>query len=362
MNLWKIGLALLVGVAFLGGCAGAQPTATATKPPVAVQTPTQAPTATPTKRPLVKASMNIAALLSHPVSNYALAKGLFRDEGLDLEVFNQQSGATIVAALASGDMDLVTISADSVITGIAAGTPLVIVNQLHPQVIAVTMRKDVADRLGVSGKSPLEARARALKGLTIAVSSPTGAVGRVAKTLLRVGGLDPDRDAEFTQMKDADAVSAMKANRMDVMSMSVPYPFVPAAEGFGEIIFTSGQESLPGYSPSYTVISTNRDTATKRPEVVEAATRAHWRALRLIKANLGEAAQVFKQMDAFRDLDTQVLRLSLEATSFSDDPTVTSVSIQNAVANLNAERPPDQQISVTFDQVATNRFVEAAKK
>ncbi|MBI2862732.1 MAG: hypothetical protein HYX89_07920 [Chloroflexi bacterium] len=56
------------------------------------------------------------------------------------------------------------------------------------------------------------------------------------------------------------------------------------------------------------------------------------------------------------------MRLTLQYTVFPSDPSISEDIVRGAVDTLNADRPPDNQISVTFDQAATNRFVEAAKK
>ncbi|MBI2862042.1 MAG: ABC transporter substrate-binding protein [Chloroflexi bacterium] len=356
---------LLGALVFVAACAAPAPTATPTSSPAAAAT-TKAPTATPTKRPLVKAvwvAANIASV-AHVVSHVADAKGLFRDEGLDVEFVVTGAGPATTGALVSGSADFGTTSIESLIGAIAEGGPVIIIGQTNTVAIAATMRKDVAERLGITEKSPLETRARALKGLTITSVSPAGNTGRVARVLMLSVGLDPDRDAEFTYIaKEPDMLAAMQEKRVDVISTSVPASLIPAIEGYGVVIFALGQEPLPGMEPSFAGLGTNRDLASKRPDVMEAIVRAQWRALVSLKQDPEDAIQALKQnLERFREADIRALRMSVQYTAFPSDPSVTEDVVRAAVESVNLDRPAGNKISVTFDQVATNRFVQAAKK
>ncbi|MBI2861318.1 MAG: ABC transporter substrate-binding protein [Chloroflexi bacterium] len=251
---------------------------------------------------------------------------------------------------------------ESLVASIAEGAKAVTIGQLNPVQAMLTMRKDVAERLGITEKSPLESRARALKGLTISASGPGGLLDRVARQFMQYGGLNPDRDAEFTYIPGtATMVLAMEQKRVDVLSAPPPGGVIPVIEGYGVVIWVLAREPLPSVYPTSAGIATSLDLASKRPDLLEAVLRAHWRALVSLKQDPEGAIQALKQnLERFRDADIRVLRAALEYTVLPKDPFVTQEVVRGAVETLNLGRP--DKISVTFDQVADNRFAEAAKK
>ncbi|MBI2862043.1 MAG: ABC transporter substrate-binding protein, partial [Chloroflexi bacterium] len=300
-------VAAAIAATLLAGCAVPSPTAAPTSSPAAAATPTKAAptptkaaTVTPTKRPLVKAVWALSSFgsLSHVVSYVAEAKGLFRDEGLDVERIASGGGPATVAAVVGGSADFGTLSVESSIGAIAGGGPALIIAHTNSAPSMVTLRKDVAERLGITEKSPLEDRARALKGLTITSVSAVGSTGRLARLLMQSVGLDPDRDAEFTYISQGSAqVAAMQQKRVDVISANPPDTLVPVVEGYGVVIFVLGRDPLPvaGAEPTQLAITTSRDAASKRSDVMEAVVRAHWRSLASLKQNPEEAIRALKQ-------------------------------------------------------------------
>ncbi|MBI2861765.1 MAG: ABC transporter substrate-binding protein, partial [Chloroflexi bacterium] len=226
-------------VAFLTllvACAAPSPTVTPTQPPAAAATATMAPTAAPTKRPLIKTTLTQSAENMDYLAVAAVDRlGYFRDEGQDLERVVTGKGDVANAAVIGGSAQFVASTASEPINAAAQeDKKLVIVQALVTEITNnVIIRKDVADRLGITEKSPLETRVKALKGLRIGIVSTGGFGNTLIRYTLRMANLNPERDVEITAVGDAGAhVAALRQGTIDVMLRAPPANSIPVAEGW----------------------------------------------------------------------------------------------------------------------------------
>lgn len=222
---WSSWPILSLSLFLLVACAAPSPTATPTQPPVGALTPTKAPTATPTKRPLVKFTFGTSTeSLSFAPLYLALAKGFFPEEGLDADWARISGSAKITAAVVAGDIQIGAQVFQGPLQAIDQGFPVQIVGGYNRGVSSqAVLRKDVADQLGITEKTPLKAKVQALKGLTLVSTSKGGDTDLVMRWLLRREGLDPERDVDMTYIaKDADGVAAFKRGAVQAMSYAPP--------------------------------------------------------------------------------------------------------------------------------------------
>lgn len=110
----------------------------------------------------------------------AYANGMYENAGLDLGKKIQlfQGGSTkVVKALLVGEGDIATTGAVPLLQAIAAGAKVKIIAQMENQAVTLVLSKDAAARIkaatGVTPKSPLADKVRALKGLKIG-TTPAG--------------------------------------------------------------------------------------------------------------------------------------------------------------------------------------------
>ena len=107
------------------------------------------------------------ALTTAPVY-LAEAKGYFAQEGLSVELNVTSGGGPDIKALIAGDVDFTYTASDQVILPWQEGKRLVMVMGAIPRVlINWAMHKDVAQAKGITEKSPLADKLKALRGLTI---------------------------------------------------------------------------------------------------------------------------------------------------------------------------------------------------
>ncbi len=184
----------------------AVPAAAPTKPAAAATSaPAPAATSAPTKPPAAAAGPTTAAAkpaaglalvrvgglpgsVADSGFNIGIAKGYFKDQGLDVQVTPFQSATFMIAPLASGDLDIGggTISA-ALFNAIERGVPMKLVGTKGSSVEGydfswVAVRKDLID----SGQVKTVAD---LKGRKVAVTALAGGGEAIAANLLKQGGL-----------------------------------------------------------------------------------------------------------------------------------------------------------------------------
>src|SRR6266542_3599376 len=114
----------------------------------------------------------------------AQKRGFLKEEGLEAEIIQMQSGTAVMSALVSREIDYMVAIASSVQPAIT-GLPIRTVACYVPAPFIVLMAQS-------RFKSVKE-----LKGTTIAVSTFVGVPIFVARMIAKQFGLDPDMDVKF---------------------------------------------------------------------------------------------------------------------------------------------------------------------
>ncbi|MBI2862588.1 MAG: ABC transporter substrate-binding protein [Chloroflexi bacterium] len=356
-----------IALALVAGCAAPAPTASSTQPAAVAPTPTKAPTATATKRPLTKVTFGISQIGSNDVSLLLAIHRFSKDEGLDVDIFHSGSGSKTRTAIIAGDVQFGSSNIEQVIRAVAKDAPLVAIaaNDYGSGVIVV-LDKGIADKREVNEKSPLADRMKALAGLRFAITgagSQTDA--QIRAILLRYGGLTPDRDVEIIYVGDvAQQVAALEAGAVDGFVAEPPTALVPVVKGKAITLANIGGPEFPEYSATMgSGIATNPQWASANPEAATAMVRALWRALKLIWEDPVTAKDVAHKV-GFSELDRGLFDLSFDATwhVFPKDPTIRESATRPVIDRINELLPPEDRINLSFEQYATNRFVEEAKR
>src|SRR5690348_978415 len=143
----------------------------------------------------VKMTLPVVALTTAPVY-LAEAKGYFAQEGLSVDLTVTGGGGPDIKALIAGDVDFTYTASDQVILPWQEGKNLKIVMGAIPRaLINWAMHKDVAQAKGVTEKSPLADKLKALRGLTIGTTQAGSLTANLAAYTLRKAGLVPQQDA-----------------------------------------------------------------------------------------------------------------------------------------------------------------------
>ena len=192
-------LAAILGV-LATACSSGGTGATTTPTP-----PTSAATASKTPRPLIKvvaAYSNISA--DDWVAWYAFEKGIFKENGVDVDLQSINGGAQTAAALLANGIQIGQFGGAEALSANAGGADLVLVGNLAPvypyKLYAQKAIKTIAD----------------LKGKKVAVSNAGGSSDIATRAALKANGLDPDKDVSIVPVgSHANRTAALLAGSVD---------------------------------------------------------------------------------------------------------------------------------------------------
>ncbi|MBX5489754.1 MAG: ABC transporter substrate-binding protein [Chloroflexi bacterium] len=227
MRTWLAGpIALGCAVALLLGCAGgAQTPGSSAPPPAAASQPAAAQATVPSVQTL-RYSLQTHAATHWPVY-IAQQKGLFAQEGLELDMTVTQTAARSIQFLVSDALDLASTSAGTMIKANEQGADLVIVSGLNNNVVySLVAQPDVTSFA-------------ALRGKTVGVSDLADGSTVLMRKLLRANGL-ADGDYEIVQVGGtSERYAALKSGGVAAAMLIQPTDFRAVREGFRQLGMTS---------------------------------------------------------------------------------------------------------------------------
>src|SRR4029077_9034305 len=112
-----------------------------------------------------------------------------------------------------------------------------VMSVLTRNAINVVMHKDAARAKGITDKSPLQDKLRALKGLKLAGSAPGGFSHQMLVYYALKAGLEPQKDVDIVGLgTDPARLAALEQRQVDVFATGTPTPEAAVARGFGVMI------------------------------------------------------------------------------------------------------------------------------
>jgi NitT/TauT family transport system substrate-binding protein len=306
----------------------------------------------------VKMTLPVVALTTAPVY-IAEAKGFFAQEGLSVDLNMTGGGGPDIKALIAGDVDFTYTASDQVILPWQEGKRLVIVMAAVPRaVINWAMHKDVAQAKGITEKSPLADKLKALRGLTIGSTQPGSLTANLAAYTLRKAGLVPQQDANVIAIGSGLTwLAALEQRKVDVALMSPPLPDTAVARGYAILLIDNARGEDPALAEFLQqVFVTRPDVIQKDPELVRKLVRALIRANQwALAAKPEEIADALQASMGTTPRDTLIAGIKATVPAYSRDGRITERALKAAadvmeVAGILKKRP-------TFADVATNDFL-----
>ncbi len=185
-----------------------------------------------TERPPTKLVMGLTgpSLQSWPMY-VALARGLYLQEGLDLEHVVLSASTTQTQALIAGDLHLNTYSVDSMAKGVLGGAPLKLIGAAqHIPNFQLIVSPEIASFADLRGK-------------TVAAGSPGGYFDIVLRGMLSVRGLDA-ADYQILSVSNPRArVPAIKAGQIGGAIVGGPDDLAALADGLTSLGYL--HETIP---------------------------------------------------------------------------------------------------------------------
>ena len=211
--------------------------------------------------------------LAYIQSFVAQQNGYFKAEGLDAEVITTGGGGPDVQIVLAGKAEFTVNDGAQVLPAVQQGQKLTcVLALLNRSIVNVTMRKQTADRLGITAATPIAEKIRKLKGLKVGVTRPGALTWQMARYNFFSAGMDPEKDAEITGMGDAPSLAAaLRQGNLDAIYISVPIGETLVSQGAAITLIDNSRgedPSLPSFlmeglwaTPDY--IKGNRATVTK---------------------------------------------------------------------------------------------------
>ena len=215
----------IVATACGGGAAPvSSPTATPTQ---AAASPTTTPRPCCTK--VVSAYSNISA--DDWIVWYSFEKGIFKDNGLDVDLQSINGGAQTSAALISGSIQIGQFGGSEALSANAGGADVVVVANLAPVYpYKLYVQKGITSVQG-------------LKGKRIGVSNAGGSSDIATRAALKAAGLDPDKDVNIIAVgSHANRTAALLAGTIDAGVDDPPEDLELVKAGLTPLIDLAGQK------------------------------------------------------------------------------------------------------------------------
>jgi NitT/TauT family transport system substrate-binding protein len=147
----------------------------------------------------------------------AKALGYFDQLDLEVELVRANGGARSLAAVAGGDAHFNIGAPASAFRARAKGSDVMMIAPAIAQYTDnITMSDAWARRNRLTPQSSFDERLKALKGMTLAVSSVGGGADQLVRFLCKQAGFNPDRDLTITAIPSGDnMLAAMTRGRID---------------------------------------------------------------------------------------------------------------------------------------------------
>jgi len=238
---------------------------------VALSSNAVAQTATKLRVTLPVIGMNFLPLL------FAADKGHFAKEGLDVEVIPTSGDGPDVDALIAGSVQFTVSTPNRLMTSHEQGKPLLaLMNLANRNAIDCVINKATAERLGITEKTPLDQKLKAMKGLKAGGTRVGAFTALVLVDYAKRAGLDPQKDLQIVGVGGGPSmIPALENGQIDIACNTSPATDLMVSRGKG-ITFT---HNSIGADPQYDnflfeLLYVRPDYAKQNPDVVRRFCRA----------------------------------------------------------------------------------------
>ena len=243
----------------------------------------------------------------------AIEQGLFKEEGLDVEVTTVWGGDKTMTALISDGADVALVGSETSIYVSARGSTDPIINfaQLTQTDGTFLVSREKVENFNWD----------LLKNSDFLGQRKGGMPQMVGEYVLKQHGIHPQNDLNLIQNIDfANIANAYISGTGDYVQLFEPQASMFEKEGRGYIVASFGTES--GHVP-YTTFMTKESYITENEEKVEKFTAAIYKAQQWVyENNSAETAKLIKNY--FEDTDLEIIESSIERyksqESFAKNP------------------------------------------
>jgi NitT/TauT family transport system substrate-binding protein len=336
-------------------------------------------TATFSKRDLLKRTAGLASLLAIPAlaapalaaaskitsfrstskswlwapEDFAIAKGYFRHENLEVSVVATERAPNIDALL-SRSADIVLTPPDQAMRVQMKGQPVRLIGGVVNKYAShIVVRKALLAEKNVTLESSVADRIAALKGLKLATTGAGGAPDSLFRYLFADNGINPETDVQLVPVRGGGAamLAALKQGSVDGFGLSSPTSDLAVRDFGAAYLFDMSTRPPPFFDDFlYIAVATTDRIIKERTDDLNAYYRGLARSLKTIS----EQPEVYSEWAAgfFSDLDPNLFKRAFANNSkiYMTDPRPTEAQFRRTVEFMNRQTMSgvDDRIPSTF--------------
>ena len=295
---------------------------------------------------------------------YALDAGIFKRNGLDVELPILRGGPPTSAALLSGDAQFMTGAGYDFLRLVDSGKVARVLNFVSALTNEFVVSEKFIKARGIDLKASPKQRLASLKGLRLGAVSLGGASESFGRWLLKFGGLDPDKEPQPLQIGGLpQLLGAMQADGIDGFVISPPSGKMAARLGIGRTLVDYKEiPELDGYQ--FIGLDARPDWIAANPATAEKVVRSVVEAQQAIVDRPIEVARRLKA-GSMNQNDLQEIEDALTHMAQSYKPQPMSAQKWAHTQELTRQSVGDGPMSsfkLVEDRDWTNKFYNAVTK
>lgn len=242
--------------------------------------------------------------------------GFFKKEGLNVTVRNLVGVASPNAVLA-GSAHFTVGTGPVYLRAASQGQKFfAIANMIDRMMVEMVLRKDVADKVGITEKMPATERAKHLKGLTIGIQGVGSIVHAWQRYVVASAGLDVENDVRIAPMDPPAMLPAMKNKAIDGYTTSMPFTTAATVTGDAVMVRSSVTDAPELLPFAYALVYTIPETCQKNREMCARMARAFAAAGKMVQE---QPQKVFDEVlkKRFAKMDPELLKAAWGPTQLA---------------------------------------------
>ena len=230
--------------------------------------------------------------------------GLYKAEGINVEVVRFTSGAKIIASVLGGSADASMVNIASATLAAQKGGDLATVATLYTLMpFALVLSNDAMKKTGITAGMPLDERIKRVRGLRIGTTGPGTGTDQFIRTLFVARDMNPDKEITLQTLGDGGTMlAAMEAKAIDGFVLGSPVTNHAVQKGLGRIAISAITGEVPEFNGlTYLGLIASREAIEKKAPVLQAMVRALARGMKFVRENPSEARRIARAH--FSDID-----------------------------------------------------------
>lgn len=286
--------------------------------------------------------------------------GLWKEQGLDVTVATI-TGLNATNALLAGNVEFSGGSGGTLLLATSRGQKLISIANLHNRLLVeLVLSNEAVAKSGLSEKSPVVDRAKALKGMTIAVDFVNSIIHGYLKFALLEAELSPENDVTVTPITPIGMLPALQSKRIDGYVMVPPWTSSIEKEKAGKIWISGVRGDQAELTPfAFDAVLARQGYCEQNRNVCQKFGAGIDRAFAMIYNEPEKALVALRER--FKDMDPALLQLAfnIDRAVLPDKPLMTRKALEIAQDfNIRTGLMKPQDKIADLDALYTNDFVK----